>query len=82
MPFNMVDVGFGAWFVLAIVAAFWIGVIALILLGIRWLIQYNDANRATRPPREDAAMELLRQRFARGEIDATEFEERKRALGG
>jgi uncharacterized membrane protein len=27
-------------------------------------------------------MELLRQRFARGEIDAAEFEERKRALGG
>ena len=24
----------------------------------------------------------LRQRFARGEIDATEFEERKRTLGG
>ena len=31
---------------------------------------------------EDTAMELLRQRFARGEIDAAEFEERKRALGG
>jgi putative membrane protein len=76
------DVGFGAWFVIAIVAAFWLGVIALIFLGIRWLIQNNEANRATRPRAEDTAMELLRQRFARGEIDATEFEERKRALGG
>ena len=34
------------------------------------------------PPGEDTALELLRQRYARGEIDAAEFEERKRTLGG
>jgi putative membrane protein len=84
MPFHIFDGGFGIWFLIAIVvnAAFWIGVIALILLGIRWLIRKDEADRATRPPRDDTAMELLRQRFARGEIDAAEFEERKRALGG
>ena len=83
-PFRMFDAGFGLWFLIAIVvnAAFWVGLIALIFLGIRWLIRNNDTNRTPRPPAEDSAMELLRQRFARGEIDAAEFEERKRALGG
>jgi putative membrane protein len=84
MPFNMFDAGFGIWFLIAIVvnAVFWIGVIGLIFLGIRWLIRNNEADRATRPRSDDTAMDLLRQRFARGEIDAAEYEERKRALGG
>jgi putative membrane protein len=82
-PFRMFDAGFGLWFLIAIVvnAAFWIGLVAVIILGIRWLIRRDEVNRSTRPG-EDTAMELLRQRFARGEIDAAEFEERKRALGG
>ena len=33
------------------------------------------------PPRADSALETLRQRFARGEISASEFEEAKRILG-
>jgi putative membrane protein len=84
MPYGVFDGGVGVWFLIALVvsAAFWIGLIALIFLGLRWLIRNNEANRTTRPPGEDSAMELLRQRFARGEIDAAEFEERKRALGG
>ena len=84
MPFHIFDGGFGIWFLIAMVvnAAFWIGLIALVVLGIRWLIRRDEANRTMRPPGEDTAMELLRQRFARGEIDAAEFEERKRALGG
>jgi putative membrane protein len=84
MPYGVFDGGVGVWFLIALVvsAAFWIGLIALIFLGVRWLIRNNEANRTARPSGEDSAMELLRQRFARGEIDAAEFEERKRALGG
>jgi uncharacterized membrane protein len=37
---------------------------------------------ATNRPGDDTALALLRERFARGEIDATEFEERKRTLAG
>jgi putative membrane protein len=32
-------------------------------------------------PPADTALAVLRERYARGEIDATEFEERKRRLG-
>lgn len=32
------------------------------------------------PPRRDPALDLLRERFARGEIDEAEYEQRKRVL--
>jgi putative membrane protein len=32
-------------------------------------------------PPADPALQILRERFARGEIDQAEFEERRRALG-
>jgi putative membrane protein len=53
--------------VLAIVAA---------VLGIRWLIG------ATRDPRPDAAVSILRERYARGDITREEFEAKLRDLGG
>jgi putative membrane protein len=61
-----------------------IGVIVLIFLGIRWLIRNSGPGTggASTTPAQDTALATLRERFARGEIDATEFEERKRTLGG
>ncbi len=55
--------------------AFWGVVIAAIVLGIRWLA------RQGRESRSDPALEILRQRYARGEINKEEFEARKRDLG-
>lgn len=71
-------VGFLVW--LAIVG----GLITLIVLGIRWLLRHMEPGPTTTTgrPGDDGALALLRERFARGEIDATEFEERKRTLGG
>jgi putative membrane protein len=63
--------------------AFVVGVIAAIFYGIRWLMRQSANDRSTGSSRtDDTALQLLRQRYARGEIDATEFEERKRTLGG
>lgn len=81
--------GFGGGFWLIALLGFlvWLvfvgGLITLIVLGIRWLLR-NTGSGLHAPDRraEDAAMATLRERFARGEIDATEFEERKRTLGG
>jgi uncharacterized membrane protein len=42
--------------------------------GVRWM-----TTQATGPP-SDSALEILRQRYARGEIDSEKFEARKRNL--
>jgi len=84
-PFDVFGGGFGLFFLLSagLSVAVTVGLIVLIALGIRWLVRQNAHDRYQGEARgEDTALELLRQRFARGEIDATEFEERKRTLGG
>lgn len=53
---------------------FWGLVIAAIVLGIRWLISQGKQSPS------DSALEILRQRYARGEINKEEFEARKRDL--
>ncbi len=53
---------------------FWGVVIAALVLAIRWMA------RQAAGPRPDPALEILRQRYARGEIDKDEFEARKRDL--
>ena len=58
----------GIWMVL-----FWGGVIALIAWSIR-------ASSTPRRDRTGSARAILEERFARGEIDRPEFEERARAL--
>ncbi len=85
--------GFGAfdgnfWFIWLVVVAVnvlvWGGLILLIVLGIRWLLRANrnDRYQPGAASGEDTALAVLRERYARGEIDAAEFEERKRTLGG
>jgi putative membrane protein len=53
---------------------FWGLVVAGIVVAIRWLVQQGKGSRS------DAALEILRERYARGEIDREEFLARKRAL--
>jgi putative membrane protein len=51
-------------------------VVALVVF-VRWL---TKDPRHPSVPREDRAMEILRERYARGEIDKAEFDARKRDL--
>lgn len=53
---------------------FWGAVILGIVLGIRWLIGQGKASPS------DTALAILRQRYARGEIDKEEFQAKKRDL--
>jgi putative membrane protein len=63
--------GFGHAFALLFVVLFWGGLIALAIWAVR---------RFTRTDPADSAMKILHERFARGEIDQQEFEQRKAAL--
>ena len=67
--------GAGGLVMMVIMLVFWGLVIAGMVVGLRWLLGYG------RPVGRDAALEILRQRYARGEIDKQEFEARKRDLG-
>ena len=54
----------------------WIALLAVLIWAVvSWL---NKKNARTTAP---SAMEILRQRYARGEIDATTFEQMRERLG-
>ncbi len=58
---------------------FWGGIVLVIVLAVRWL-----GGRSSHGPQPPAVhrtpLELLQERYARGEIDKEEYEERKRLL--
>ena len=54
---------------------FWGVVIVGMVLAIRWLVSQGKESRSA-----DPALDILRQRYARGELDKEEFEAKKRDL--
>jgi putative membrane protein len=72
------DYGMG-WFWSIIMVVFWIAVIVGIIFLIRWLvISSRTGGHVARS--EDSPLEILKRRYARGEIDRQEFEEKKKDL--
>ena len=63
--------GIGMMFMMLV---FWGLVVVGVVLGVRWLA---GQGRESRP---DPALDILRQRYARGEINKDEFEAKKRDL--
>ena len=62
------------WFGMIVMALFWVGVVLLVVWGL------SNAY-TTRPPRiEPGAEEILKQRFARGEISREELVQAREAL--
>ena len=61
--------------------AFWGGMILLIVFAVRWL-GGGPSHRDRTPPPGARGLEILQERFARGEIDKAAFEERKKLLSG
>lgn len=68
--------GFG-WMGGIFMLIFWV----LIIVGFVWLLRYLVASRSCSVHHPDAAMEILKQRYAKGEIEKKEFEEKKKDLG-
>jgi putative membrane protein len=73
----------GGWLGFVLMILFWGAIIAAAVAFIRWLVKSGDASRSIdrgQAPPGDSAMDILRKRYARGEIDSEEFQQRKRAL--
>jgi putative membrane protein len=54
---------------------FWGLIVFGLILLIRWLIGMTKATRA-----EESALDILKKRYARGEIDKEEFEQKKKDI--
>ncbi len=80
------DVGFAGGHLA--ISLLWLAVviaaIVLVVLGIRWLLQQGGVARGggSAAPRADDPLEILRRRYAKGEIDDEEFNRRRTVLGG
>ena len=59
------------------VVLFWALVIAGIVVAVKWL---RGSSLTTAPAK--TALDLLKERYARGEIERSEFEQKKRDIGG
>ena len=66
----------GAWGLgmMVLMLLFWGLVIVGLVVGIRWLLSQGKDSRS------DSALETLRQRYARGEINKEEFEAKRKDL--
>ena len=67
------------WVGLLFMLVFWVLIVVLIILLIRRLLS-SGTTRTASPPMEDSAMEILKKRYARGEINKEEFEAKKKDL--
>ena len=66
---------YGDWWMMGIGMLIWLVAVGVVV----WLI-VRATSRDRSEPRGDAAEETLRRRFAAGEIDTEEFEQRLEAL--
>lgn len=80
-PGMMWDGGWFGWLLGPVTMLLFLGaVVALILVLVRWLGGQGWAGGSRAPHAEKTALDILKERFARGEIDQDEFGERKRLL--
>jgi putative membrane protein len=72
--------GFGVLFMIL----FWVLIVLGILALIRWQIRESQASRDRNGqalPRDRTPLDIVQERYARGEIDRDEYEQKKRDLG-
>lgn len=78
---GMWDYGRGGWGGMAgglPMLIFWAVIIFLVVLSARW---FDGRRMVHQPAGRQTPLEILQERFARGEIDESEYTERRKALG-
>jgi len=68
------DYGLFGWLIMFL---FWILIIAAVVLGVRWFI---DQGKLKGSGVEETPLDILRKRYASGEIDKEQFETMRREL--
>lgn len=77
---DMMNWGYGmGWFMGIVNIIFWVAVIIGVIYLIKWLAA-SSRQGGHQVKTEDSAMGILRKRYAAGEINKEEFEEKKRYL--
>ncbi len=75
--------GYGGWFLGPLfMILFIVLIIAAVVLLVRWLGSASSNGGLLRGPTKPDPLDILKERFARGEMTVEEYEQRKRALGG
>ena len=71
--------GWGWWLVMSLMM---VGTWAVLILLVVWIVRQvtPGTSEGERTPRGPTALAILEERFARGEIDRKEFDERRAAL--
>lgn len=62
---------------------FWVGLMVVLIFGLIWMSRgFGAVGRTGLKGRaaDDEALRILRERYARGEVDRKEFEEKKKDL--
>lgn len=75
MSNGMMGYGMGLWMVLNLL--FWLLVIVGVVLLAVWAV---DRGRGRSDRESESALEILKKRYARGEVSKEEYEEKKRDL--
>ena len=76
---DMMGGGALGWFGGIIMLAFWLLVLVGLVFLIKWLIQATKGEKEIRPG-GSRALDILKERYARGEIGKEEFEAKKKDI--
>ncbi|RLJ19794.1 electron transporter RnfE [bacterium endosymbiont of Escarpia laminata] len=74
----MMGNGFGMGFGGGFMWLFWI----LLIIAIVWAVKAAGGSSGNPPEKQKSAVDILKERYAKGEIDQEEFEQKRKDLGG
>ena len=76
---GMMGWGVMGWLGAVMMLIFWIVIIAAVVILVRWLVS-ADRLQTGGAGRTESALDILKKRYARGEISKEEFEEKRKDI--